>query len=163
MSFDRKNTTTTLYGSPNCNKKSHFDKKCPIFCPQFKNLTYLCTRSDAQMAESVDALVSNTNGVTPVPVRPRLWVRIFKRKALKLIEFWRFYCFLLELYLNFWPSIIISFFASLMDKPLQKYTQANEFHDEIYCDFYYFEYAGIAIITRYRELNQPKMLIFRLY
>ena len=29
-----------------------------------------------QMAESVDALVSNTNGVTPVPVRPRLWVRV---------------------------------------------------------------------------------------
>ncbi len=33
------------------------------------------TRFDAQMAESVDALVSNTNGVTPVPVRPRLWVQ----------------------------------------------------------------------------------------
>ncbi len=27
------------------------------------------------MAESVDALVSNTSGVTPVPVRPRLWVQ----------------------------------------------------------------------------------------
>ncbi len=26
------------------------------------------------MAELVDALVSNTNGVTPVPVRLRLWV-----------------------------------------------------------------------------------------
>lgn len=29
----------------------------------------------AQMAESVDALVSNTNGCKAVPVRPRLWVR----------------------------------------------------------------------------------------
>lgn len=29
----------------------------------------------ARMAESVDALVSNTNGVTPVPVRPRLRVQ----------------------------------------------------------------------------------------
>ena len=29
----------------------------------------------AQMAESVDALVSNTSRFTPVPVRPRLWVR----------------------------------------------------------------------------------------
>ncbi len=28
----------------------------------------------AQMAESVDALVSNTSRFTPVPVRPRLWV-----------------------------------------------------------------------------------------
>ena len=26
------------------------------------------------MAESVDALVSNTSRLTPVPVRPRLWV-----------------------------------------------------------------------------------------
>ena len=32
-------------------------------------------KSDAQMAESVDALVSNTSRFTPVPVRPRLWVR----------------------------------------------------------------------------------------
>lgn len=30
----------------------------------------------AQMAESVDALVSNTNGRKAVPVRPRLWVRL---------------------------------------------------------------------------------------
>ena len=27
------------------------------------------------MAESVDALVSNTSRFTPVPVRPRLWVQ----------------------------------------------------------------------------------------
>ena len=51
------------------------NKKSSFFCPQFKKMTYLCTRFDAQMAESVDALVSNTNGVTPVPVRPRLWVQ----------------------------------------------------------------------------------------
>ena len=30
----------------------------------------------AQMAESVDALVSNTSGVTSIPVRPRVWVPI---------------------------------------------------------------------------------------
>ena len=30
----------------------------------------------AQMAESVDALVSNTSGFTSIPVRPRVWVRI---------------------------------------------------------------------------------------
>ena len=28
----------------------------------------------AQMAESVDALVSNTSGVKSIPVRPRVWV-----------------------------------------------------------------------------------------
>ena len=66
---------TTPNNSPYRRKKTHFDKKCPFFCPQFKKMTYLCTRFDAQMAESVDALVSNTNGVTPVPVRPRLWVQ----------------------------------------------------------------------------------------
>ena len=32
-------------------------------------------KKQAQMAESVDALVSNTSRFTPVPVRPRLWVR----------------------------------------------------------------------------------------
>ena len=67
-----------------------------IFCISSKKMTYLCTRFDAQMAESVDALVSNTNGVTPVPVRPRLWVRIFKRKALELKKFQRLFCILLE-------------------------------------------------------------------
>jgi hypothetical protein len=29
----------------------------------------------AQMAELVDALVSNTSGVKPVPVRARLWAQ----------------------------------------------------------------------------------------
>lgn len=33
------------------------------------------------MAESVDALVSNTNGCKAVPVRPRLWVHQFKLKV----------------------------------------------------------------------------------
>ena len=30
---------------------------------------------NAQMAESVDALVSNTSGFTSIPVRPRVWVQ----------------------------------------------------------------------------------------
>ena len=47
-------------------------------------MNYLCTAFRAQMAESVDALVSNTSGVTPVPVRPRLWVLLKKRKVLIL-------------------------------------------------------------------------------
>ncbi len=47
-----------------------------------KKYSYLCTAeplerasAEAQMAESVDALVSNTSRFTPVPVRPRLWVQ----------------------------------------------------------------------------------------
>ena len=39
----------------------------PTFAHQLKGI-------GAQMAESVDALVSNTSRFTPVPVRPRLWV-----------------------------------------------------------------------------------------
>ena len=31
-------------------------------------------KRNAQMAESVDALVSNTSGFTSIPVRPRVWV-----------------------------------------------------------------------------------------
>ena len=47
----------------------------------------LASRKNAQMAESVDALVSNTNNFTVVPVRPRLWV------LLKLQNFWSFFYF----------------------------------------------------------------------
>ena len=41
----------------------------------------LAIENDAQMAESVDALVSNTSGVTSIPVRPRVWVP--ERRKLK--------------------------------------------------------------------------------
>ena len=34
----------------------------------------LTIQRNAQMAESVDALVSNTSGVKSIPVRPRVWV-----------------------------------------------------------------------------------------
>ena len=40
--------------------------------------------AEAQMAESVDALVSNTSRFTPVPVRPRLWVRKEEDESLPL-------------------------------------------------------------------------------
>ena len=48
-------------------------EKRRIFAPQLK--------PNAQMAESVDALVSNTSGFTSIPVRPRVWV--LKRRKLK--------------------------------------------------------------------------------
>ena len=48
-------------------------KKSSTFAPHFSKIAVLAT--NAQMAESVDALVSNTSRFTPVPVRPRLWVQ----------------------------------------------------------------------------------------
>jgi hypothetical protein len=36
---------------------------------------------NAQMAELVDALVSNTSNSNVVPVRPRLWVQKLRQKA----------------------------------------------------------------------------------
>ena len=36
---------------------------------------------NAQMAELVDALVSNTSDSNVVPVRPRLWVLLRRQKA----------------------------------------------------------------------------------
>ena len=67
----------------------------------FKKRAYICTAvppdasrncdsSNAQMAESVDALVSNTSGVKPVPVRDRLWVLRMSCKSLiyKTFFFW---------------------------------------------------------------------------
>ena len=44
-----------------------------IVC-QFQKIAYFCIRLNAQMAELVDALVSNTSGFTSMPVRSRLWV-----------------------------------------------------------------------------------------
>ena len=59
-----------------------------------KNYLYLCTANhpkkvlaEAQMAESVDALVSNTSRFTPVPVRPRLWVRKEEDESLPLFVY----------------------------------------------------------------------------
>ena len=48
------------------------------------------------MAESVDALVSNTNGCKAVPVRPRLWVQSLNTMVLRL-------CCFKE---NLWPRYI---------------------------------------------------------
>ena len=42
----------------------------------YKRIVTFATLYRAQMAESVDALVSNTSGFTSMPVRPRLWVRL---------------------------------------------------------------------------------------
>ena len=41
------------------------------------------------MAESVDALVSNTSGFTSIPVRPRVWVQ--KGESFKLSPFLLWY------------------------------------------------------------------------
>ena len=48
------------------------------------------------MAESVDALVSNTSGFTSIPVRPRVWV-LKKEKVLRLSPFFVLLVFLLLL------------------------------------------------------------------
>ena len=47
-----------------------------IFC-HFRFLYYLCTRLEAQMAESVDALVSNTSGATRAGSTPALFAALF--------------------------------------------------------------------------------------
>ncbi len=52
----------------------------PTFAHQLKGI-------GAQMAESVDALVSNTSRFTPVPVRPRLWVLKERNESFSLFCF----------------------------------------------------------------------------
>ena len=47
-------------------------KYLTTFAPQLRK--YIFPDLVAQMAESVDALVSNTSGVTSISVRPRVWV-----------------------------------------------------------------------------------------
>ena len=51
-----------------------------IFC-HFRFLSYLCTRLEAQMAESVDALVSNTSGATRAGSTPALGTRLQGKKG----------------------------------------------------------------------------------
>ena len=51
--------------------------------PQLLKQCSVCA-AQAQMAESVDALVSNTSRFTPVPVRPRLWVHANSVNLLKI-------------------------------------------------------------------------------
>mgnify|MGYP007059902116 CR=1 FL=1 len=71
---------------------------------RFQKKSYLCNRNretnnvsrDAQMAESVDALVSNTSGFTSIPVRPRVWVRKEKDKPLQIKSLQGFIFFLLR-------------------------------------------------------------------
>ena len=50
-------------------------RKTTIFAPQLRTIV----QQFAQMAESVDALVSNTSGFTSIPVRPRVWVQNLRR------------------------------------------------------------------------------------
>ena len=39
-----------------------------------ENISIFALTKNAQMAELVDALVSNTSGFTSIPVRSRVWV-----------------------------------------------------------------------------------------
>ena len=48
-------------------------------------------KTNAQMAELVDALVSNTSGFTSMPVRSRLWV--LKRVKQKCLTLFFYSCF----------------------------------------------------------------------
>ena len=62
-------------------------EKSRIFAPQLRN------QCNAQMAESVDALVSNTSGFTSIPVRPRVWVlqTLDNQLIIKGFSFYRAY------------------------------------------------------------------------
>ena len=66
-------------------------KYLPTFAPQLRgNMSLMII---AQMAESVDALVSNTSGVTSIPVRPRVWVlqTLDNQLIIKGFSFYRAY------------------------------------------------------------------------
>ena len=66
-------------------------KYLTTFAPQLRK--YIFPDLVAQMAESVDALVSNTSGVTSIPVRPRVWVlqTLDNRLIIKGFSFYRAY------------------------------------------------------------------------
>ena len=75
----------------------------PVNVCGYQKKPYLCTAIEkqrlrykgvnAQMAELVDALVSNTNGFTSIPVRSRVWVResLDNRLIIKAFAFYETY------------------------------------------------------------------------
>ena len=67
-------------------------------------------KTDAQMAELVDALVSNTSGFTSMPVRSRLWV--LKRENSSNSDFPLFYLFITHRFIciSHSPDIIFYFY-----------------------------------------------------
>ena len=66
------------YANTNIYQSGFYTKIQNIFCDKRlafeKKFIHLPRQTQARMAESVDALVSNTSRFTPVPVRPRLRV-----------------------------------------------------------------------------------------
>ena len=62
-------------------QKEMYETMCQ-YVQIIEQLTKVLVDKFAQMAESVDALVSNTSGVTSIPVRPRVWVQEKKSKYL---------------------------------------------------------------------------------
>ena len=67
-------------------KSLEVKKKVVPLHPQSRNKPRI---RNAQMAESVDALVSNTSGFTSIPVRPRVWVQE-KEKVRKAFSFFMY-------------------------------------------------------------------------
>ena len=63
-------------------KSLEVKKKVVPLHPQSRNKPRI---RNAQMAESVDALVSNTSGFSSIPVRPRVWVQ--KGESFKTFSF----------------------------------------------------------------------------
>ena len=66
------NDVIKTFFEENLRKSLEVNKKVVPLHPQSRNNLDF---HNAQMAESVDALVSNTSGFTSIPVRPRVWVR----------------------------------------------------------------------------------------
>ncbi len=62
------------------NKIFTFEKKIAFFLLTYSDFSYLCTRIEAQMAESVDALVSNTSGATRAGSTPALGTSKSRKK-----------------------------------------------------------------------------------
>ena len=73
--FNNDNKCQQVYKSLFLDKNTFFFAKHLVNSKKSSNFAADFGKNEAQMAESVDALVSNTSRFTPVPVRPRLWVQ----------------------------------------------------------------------------------------
>ena len=104
-------------------KKIYLSSKFVLIIPKLFLPLRLSFRP-AQMAESVDALVSNTSGFISMPVRPRLWV-LFRNAKFFLVKDLAFLFYCLR------PQCVRIFFGSL--KILLDYCLPSYFTYNLHC------------------------------
>ena len=122
------------------------------------------------MAESVDALVSNTSGFTSIPVRPRVWV-LRRRKLKNSLRFFyvprnslvcRFYQLFIELLSSSYKCDIFFYFISVIPDPISQIVFNADIYNKkmnVICKFVIGYFLGIYFFLTLQRIVE-KLLPF---